>query len=640
MKAHIRNRLRIRSQALEGSSLDLRAVFDITFSDPTLVMCEDNDGVRIHSYTYGEMRERIDRAAAALRQAVDGAVDEYIALEMENSVAYVTAFWAILKSGNKPYLVNMRFPAAMSRSILDTLHIRYSVCHGESALGVTAVPFDTLQQDAPPVPNDVFADELAFSSSATSMNEVVCFYRGAQIAAQILNFRSIVKADPRIADHVGGSLKQLAFLPFYHIFGLFAVFFWFTFFGTTLVFLRDYGADTILKTCRRHRVTHIFAVPMLWHSVEKQLTAEMAKKDDRTKARFEKGLALATRLQNQWPTLGGHLARYLMREVNDALFGRSIRFCINGGSYVRDSALELLNGLGCNLRNGYGMSEIGITSVDLRRRPRDLNRNSIGRPFDAVEYRLGENNVLQVRGQTLCTRKLVNGVETALDGWFDTGDNMREENGYYYIDGRVGDMVIAENGENINPDTVEQQLCLSDAVAFSVLGLPSEQGEALSLVVQVNPLLPVARLQQLTDAIDAFNASLPPVSALRQVWFTHDELMPPTAIKVSRAQLRRKIDSGEVALLGRHDILTAETADDDRSPLSMAIREVIAEVLQVEPDAVRDDAHLIFDLGATSMQYFAILTALAAKFDRVAFDEQDTYRYTLRDMREFITSRM
>ncbi len=639
MKSSIRNRLRVRSAALQASPLTFSTIFDITFSDPDLVMCEDNDGIRIHSYTYGEMRKRIDRAAAVLYQAI-GATGEYVALEMENSVAYVTAFWAILKSGNKPYLVNMRYPAAMAQSILETLNIRYSICHGASLLGVTAIPFETLQQEAPAVPNGVFADELAFSSSATSMNEVVCFYNGAQIAAQILNFRSIVKADPRIVAQANGTLKQLAFLPFYHVFGLFAVFFWFTFFGATLVFLRNYATDTILKTCRRHRVTHIFAVPMLWHTVEKQLLAEISKKGDRTKTRFEKGLRISTRLQNLSPTLGGHVARRMMREVNDALFGRSIRFCINGGSYVRDSALALINGIGYNLHNGYGMSEIGITSVDLHRRPHDLNRNSIGRPFDAVEYRLTEQGVLQVRGKTLCTRKLVNGNETVVDDWFDTGDTVREENGYYYIDGRVGDMVIAENGENINPDTVEQQLRLADAVAFSVLGLPSERGEVLSLVVQVNPLLPPARLQGVVDAIDAFNATLPPVSAIQQVWFTNDELVPPTTVKVSRMQLRHKIENGSVTLLSRSDMANVKPVDDDHSPITLAIREVIADVLHIDPETIRDDAHLIFDLGATSMQYFAVLTALAVRFEHVTFDEHDTYRYTLRDMRDFITKRM
>ncbi len=640
MNRQIRKRLRVRSAALEQSAHDLRTIFDITFSDPSLVMCETNDGYRIRRYTYGDVRAMIDTAANALYQQL-GADGQYVALEMENSVSYVAAFWAILKSGNKPYLVNMRYPAAMSRSILNTLHITHSVCNGASALGVTAIPFESLTTDAPPVPDEVFADELCFSSSATSMKEVVCFYSGEQVSAQIMNFRSIVKADPRIADHVHGALKQLAFLPFYHIFGLFAVFFWFTFFGTTLVFLRDYSADTILKTCRRHEVTHIFAVPMLWHTIEKQVLAEIDKKDDNTKRKFARGTALATKLQNLSPALGSAAARWLLREVTDALFGRSIRFCINGGSYIRDSALVLMNSIGYNLRNGYGMSEIGITSVELRRRPKDLNRNSIGRPFDAVEYRLSDEGVLLVRGGTLCTRKLVNGEEARTDGWFDTGDTMREEQGCYYIQGRVGDMVIAESGENINPDTIERQLRLTDAVAFSVMGLNSDHGDVLSLIVQVHPMLSTARRQGLLDAIDAFNATLPPVSALRQIVFTYDELMPPTAVKVSRMQLRRHIENGDITTMDRRAFIDADTdADDDDSPLSAAIREVIADVLKIDPAGIRDDAHLIFDLGATSMQYFAILTALAARFEHISFDEHDTYRYTLKDMRAFIAERM
>jgi acyl-CoA synthetase (AMP-forming)/AMP-acid ligase II len=74
-----------------------------------------------------------------------------------------------------------------------------------------------------------------------------------------------------MASMYNGSIKQLAFLPFYHIFGLFAVYYWFAFFGRTFVFLKDYSPDTIARTCRRHEVTHIFAVPLLWHTVEEKI---------------------------------------------------------------------------------------------------------------------------------------------------------------------------------------------------------------------------------------------------------------------------------------------------------------------------------------------------------------------------------
>ena len=55
------------------------------------------------------------------------------------------------------------------------------------------------------------------------MKEVVCFYSGKELSEQVLCARSIVRECPRIADHYKDELKQLAFLPFYHIFGLIAV---------------------------------------------------------------------------------------------------------------------------------------------------------------------------------------------------------------------------------------------------------------------------------------------------------------------------------------------------------------------------------------------------------------------------------
>ena len=154
------------------------------------------------------------------------------------------------------------------------------------------------------LPGDVFEDEIAFSSSATSMIEVVCFCNGLQISEQILDFGSIVKRDPSITAHYKGSLKQLAFLPFYHVFGLFAVYFWFTFFGRTLVFLKDYSAETILKTCRRHEVTHIFAVPMLWHTIEKQVVAAAREQGEKQLKKLQKGIGFATKLQNVFPNMG------------------------------------------------------------------------------------------------------------------------------------------------------------------------------------------------------------------------------------------------------------------------------------------------------------------------------------------------
>jgi hypothetical protein len=229
-------------------------------------------------------------------------------------VEWVAAFWAILMSGNKPYLVNMRYPKNLTENIFHTLNIRYSICTGQSQFYTESLDVTALEGDHPAVPAEVFENEIAFSSSATSMNEVICFYTGKELSAQMLAYEDIFHWTPRIAKHYKGRLKQLAFLPFYHVFGLVAVFLWFTFFGRTLVFMRDYNPETILKTCRRHQVTHIFAVPMLWHTIEKQIWSEAKKQGEKQEKKLRNALAFSTKLQNMFPKTGAALAKHMLKQ--------------------------------------------------------------------------------------------------------------------------------------------------------------------------------------------------------------------------------------------------------------------------------------------------------------------------------------
>ena len=639
MNKKIKKLLQAHRAALEGSAKDMKAIFDISFRLTDEILCETNDGFRIKTYTYGQIYKRICNTAGALYAKL-GATHDYIALEMENSPAWIVAFWAILMSGNKPYLVNTRYPESLSNGILETLGVKYILCADSTKLSGTAISMKDLAGDYDTPPEDVFEDELAFSSSATSMNEVICFYSGYQIAEQILNFKQIVKENPRIAKHYKGRLKQLAFLPFYHVFGLFAVYFWFTFFGRTMVFLRDYSAETILKTCRRHQVTHIFAVPMLWHTVEKQILAEAKKQGPKQEEKLQKALAFSTKLQNTFPKSGPAIAKRMLSQVTDKLFGPSVQFCINGGSYLRPSAMELLNGIGYCMHNGYGMSEIGITSVELRRRPKDRNLNSIGHPFAAVEYRLDGEGILQVRGGTLCTKKLVNGQHISLGDWFDTGDRMEMADGHYFIQGRRSDTVIGENGENINPDMVEKAFLIEGVAQLSVLGLGDKDNQALAMVAQINPYTTEATAGRIKDAIYQINETFPTATAVKKFYFTFDELAPPTAVKVSRPQLTRKIEDGQVRLIPFSQFRQETAQEQGQSPLYQEVIRIIAEVLELEEEKITPECHIFYDLGATSIQYFSILSALSEHFSVTNYNSDDAYCYTPKEICEYIERKL
>lgn len=637
MNKHHREILKNHRIALEKSSKTFQDIYNIMFRSDVAddILCESNDGYRIQKYTFGQVAVLIEQTAAALYKQY-GATHRYIALEMENGLEWIVAFWAILRSGNKPFLVNCRHTKALSDSLLKTLQIDTVLCKENTLLDARALVFDSLKStDA--LPDDVvFEDEIAFSSSATSMNEVIVFYTGKQIAAQILNFKSILKECPRMAKHYKGSIKQLAFLPFYHVFGLFAVYFWFTFFGKTLVFLRDYSADTILSTCRRHEVTHIFAVPMLWHTIEKKVLDTVRKKGEKKQKAFEKGLRICTALQNVHFGLGSFLAKRIMKEVTSALFGNSVMFCISGGSYLKSSAAYLMNGIGYSMHNGYGASEIGITSVELQNKPKYANLVSIGHPFDAVEYQLDEEGILLVKGDTLCTKKWINGEELLTDEWYYTGDYASVKDGQYSISGRKSDVVIGENGENINPDMIEQHFSLSDALSYIVLGLGDQTQEELSMIVQISPYLNQTRLTAMVDDIYQINATLPLAMQVRKFFFTKDNLAPPTAVKVGRKFVKRGLSDGTIHLTPFSEIdMHAENLDSNPA-LLLAVRRIIAEELGLDIEDVKENAHIMLDLGGTSIHYFSILAALSKEFDIQSDSDVDKYRYTPLEIAEYI----
>lgn len=634
MNKNLKQIINKNRDALKNSDKTLADIYKIMFWCSNNILCETNDGYRISQTTYGDMALMIERAAAGLYEKI-GATHNFVGIALENSPNWIVAFWAVLKSGNKPYLVNLRYPAHLTNSILDTLNIEYTVCDKDYGLNTKQLLVDELDSDLQ-LDDGIFEDEIAFSSSATSMNEVVCFYKGYQISEQILNFEKIIKLEPRIAKHYKGYLKQLAFLPFYHVFGLFAVYFWFTFFGRTLVFLRDYSSDTILKTCRRHKVTHIFAVPVLWHTIEKKVIASAKEQGDKKYNKLLKGIKLATTLQNILPSsIGAELAKRLTREVTDQIFGRSVMFCINGGSYIKESALKLLNGIGYSTYNGYGMSEIGITSVELRRKPKFRNQNSIGMPFDSVEYKLSDDGVLYVRGSSLCVKKLVNGKEQKLDDWFCTNDNMVCKDNHYFILGRKGDMIIGENGENINPDTIEKLFNIDFIKAFSVLGLGEKDSEELSIVIEVNDYITNKKLEQIKSYVYSVNDSLQGPLAIKKFYFTKDELCPPTAIKISRTQLKKKIDDGIVKLIPFVD-MKISAKDGDASPFTEQVKEIISEVLLINTNKISNTDHIFYDLGATSIQYFDILTRLSEKFSITDYKQNDKYCYTVNEICEYL----
>ena len=190
--------------------------------------------------------------------------------------------------GYKPMLLNIRLGSELNNQIIERLNIEYVVTDSDYSVNAQIINIknSNYRDVCCELVNLDWENEMAISTSATSLNVKVCVYDGESISEQIKNSDYICKSNSFIKKHHKGYLKQLAFLPFYHIFGLMATYFWFSFFGRCFVFLKDLSSDTIIKTIKKHEVTHIFAVPMLWHTVNKTLIKTVEKEDEKTKIKM------------------------------------------------------------------------------------------------------------------------------------------------------------------------------------------------------------------------------------------------------------------------------------------------------------------------------------------------------------------
>ena len=169
---------------------------------------------------------------------------------------------------------------------------------------------------------------------------------------------------------------------------------------------------------------------------------------------------------------------------------------------------------------------------------------------------------------------------------------------------------------------------------MSVLGLQLDSQEQLCLVAQVSKYLSASRIAALKNELEKINATLPITMQVRKFYMTYDEIAAKTAIKVSRKYLQKAIEDGRVELLPfiKDTDNVQLTAD---SPIQKKVTEIIADILSVNPNEIGADAHILLDLGASSLQYFSILSALAAEFGISARDG-DTYSYTVREISAYI----
>ncbi len=204
----------------------------------------------------------------------------------------------------------------------------------------------------------------------------------------------------------------------------------------------------------------------------------------------------------------------IRRGIYEKVFGGKLRIIFTGGAHLDPFYIEKFADYGIDILEGYGMSE--CSPVITSNTPENHKPGSIGKPLKNVEIAFEDGEIL-VRGSSVMKGYYKMPDETAdtiTDGWLHTGDKgYMDEDGYLFINGRVKNLIIMSNGENVSPEEIENKLALHPLIAEVVI-----TGENNGLTARIFPEPELVDKRKLTEDeirdelkkfIDEFNKSQP-----------------------------------------------------------------------------------------------------------------------------------
>ena len=168
---------------------------------------------------------------------------------------------------------------------------------------------------------------------------------------------------------------------------------------------------------------------------------------------------------------------YICNEVRKVLGGKMYEVIVGGAPLSMEIEKFLVN-IGFPVTVGYGTTECAplITFSDYK----DFKPRSCGTPVDRMEVKINSRNPqfdageILTRGTNLMLGYYKNDEATRQvidkDGWYHTGDlGTMDTSGHVFIRGRLKNMLLGSNGQNVYPEEIEDKLNSMPMVSESIV---------------------------------------------------------------------------------------------------------------------------------------------------------------------------
>jgi long-chain acyl-CoA synthetase len=335
----------------------------------------------------------------------------------------------------------------------------------------------------------------------------------------------------RLSKEVKAGDPLLDILPMAHMYGL-AIEFLFGFCnGCHLFFLNRLPSPTLIaKAFTDVRPTLVVSVPLI---IEKIIRKKV----------FPVIQTPKMKLLLSMPIVSQKVKTRIRQQVYEAFGGRAYEVIV-GGAALSKEVEEFLLSINFPITVGYGATECAplISYRDYK----EFAPSSCGCPVDRMEVRILSDDPENVPGEIITrgTNKMLGyykneeATRQAIDeeGWYHTGDlGTMDADKNIFIRGRIKNMLLGANGQNVYPEEIEDKLNSMPMVSESLV---VQDGDKLVALIYPDQDETATLGQEELEAVmeqnrENLNEMLPNFSRISRVVIRDEEFMktPKKSIK-------------------------------------------------------------------------------------------------------------
>ena len=276
--------------------------------------------------------------------------------------------------------------------------------------------------------------------------------------------------------HMPKFSRTLSILPMAHMYGM-AIEFLFPFCsGYHLFFLTRLPSPAVIAEAFKEVCPDVVvAVPLI---IEKIIRKRV----------FPKIQSNAIKILLQMPVVSKKVKERICQEVYAAFGGRAYEVIV-GGAPLNQEIEHFLKSIGFPVTVGYGTTECAplISYSDYH----DFVPGSCGTPLPCMDVKILSSEPENVEGEIVCKGTNVmlgyykneEATRQAIDseGWYHTGDlATMSADGHIFIRGRLKNMLLGANGQNVYPEEIEDKL---NSMAMVSESLIVQRGDKLVALV-------------------------------------------------------------------------------------------------------------------------------------------------------------